>query len=245
MRRAVARGGRRGCRAAVSLDKRRGAPYCLPVAAEKNGAPARRPPDLRPEFVALGLLAEGPAHGYELFRRFKASLGGLWRISESQFYATLKRLEARGLARPADAAPTAAAPAAEAPSGGAPGPRVLSLTPEGRALFDAWLAEPTAPSSRLLHLEFLARLHFLARLSPERVAGEAAAAAEAQARALAGDIARLEAAQPAMSSADPAGLDVGALSAAFRLSQLRAALAWIGESVLPAIAAVFSGSNRA
>ncbi|MCE1196247.1 PadR family transcriptional regulator [bacterium] len=211
------------------------------MATEENGAPARRPPDLRPEFVALGLLAEGPAHGYELFRRFKVSLGGLWRISESQFYATLKRIEARGLAHSAGAAQ----------AGGANGPRVLSLTPEGRALFEAWLAEPTAPSSRLIHLEFLARLHFLARLGPEA----AASAAEAQARALAGDIARLEAAtpisstaepcasaQPAASGADPA---TGALSAAFRLSQLRAALAWIEESVLPAVAAAFSGSNRA
>lgn len=203
--------------------------------------------------MALGLLAEGPAHGYELFRRFKASLGGLWRISESQFYATLKRIEARGLAGPAgpagearaSAVPAAAAasavPADEVPRGGVPAPRVLSLSAEGRALFEAWLAEPTAPSSRLLHLEFLARLHFLARLRPEAVAS----AAEAQARALAGDIARLEAALPAMSAADRAALDIGAQSAAFRLGQLRAALAWIEESVLPAAAAAFSGSNRA
>jgi len=197
--------------------------------------------------VALGLLAEGPAHGYELFRRFKASLGGLWHISESQFYATLKRIEARGLAGPAGEARASAAPAAfavpadEVPRGGVPAPRVLSLSAEGRALFEAWLAEPTAPSSRLLHLEFLARLHFLARLRPEAVA----AAAEAQARALAGDIARLEAALPAMSAADRAALDIGAQSAAFRLGQLRAALAWIEESVLPAAAAAFSGSSRA
>ncbi len=211
------------------------------MAAEKNGAPSRRPPDLRPEFVALGLLAEGPAHGYELFRRFKASLGSLWRISESQFYATLKRIEARGLAGPAGEARASAVPADEVPRGGVPAPRVLSLSAEGRALFEAWLAEPTAPSSRLLHLEFLARLHFLARLRPEAVAS----AAEAQARALAGDIARLEAALPAMSAADRAALDIGAQSAAFRLGQLRAALAWIEESVLPAAAAAFSGSSRA
>lgn len=187
--------------------------------------------------MALGLLAEGPAHGYELFRRFKASLGGLWRISESQFYATLKRLEARGLARPAEV------PAGGTPTGAAPGPRTLSLTPEGRALFESWLAEPTAPSSRLLHLEFLARLHFLARLGP----AAAASAAEAQARALAGDIARLEAALPRSPAADRAAAapDIGALSAAFRLSQLRAALAWIEESVLPAAAAAFSESSRA
>ena len=194
--------------------------------------------------MALGLLAEGSAHGYELFRRFKTSLGGLWRISESQFYAMLKRVEARGLAGPAceaRASAAAAAPADEVPRGGVPAPRVLALSAEGSALFEAWLAEPTAPSSRLLHLEFLARLHFLARLRPEAVA----AAAEAQARALAGDIARLEAALPAMSPAGPAALDIGALSAAFRLSQLRAALAWIEESVLPAAAAAFSGSSRA
>lgn len=194
--------------------------------------------------MALGFLAEGPAHGYELFRRFKTSLGGLWRISESQFYATLKRIEARGLAGPAGPAGearAAGAPADEISRGGVPPPRVLSLSAEGRALFEAWLAEPTASSSRLLHLEFLARLHFLTRLRPEAVI----AAAEAQARALAGDIARLETVLPAMSHADRAALDIGAQSAAFRLSQLRAALAWIEGSVLPACAAAFSGSSRA
>lgn len=191
--------------------------------------------------MALGFLAEGPAHGYELFRRFKTSLGGLWRISESQFYATLKRIEARGLAGSASEARAAGAPADEISRGGVPPPRVLSLSAEGRALFEAWLAEPTASSSRLLHLEFLARLHFLTRLRPEAVI----AAAEAQARALAGDIARLETVLPAMSHADRAALDIGAQSAAFRLSQLRAALAWIEGSVLPACAAAFSGSSRA
>ena len=224
---------------AIRLTKRRAASYCEPVTDKKTRRQARRPTELRPEFVALGLLAEGPAHGYELFRRFKDSLGEVWHIGESQFYALLKRIEVRGMAIPV---------AAESGSR-AVGPRVLKLSPEGKELFDAWLREPTVSSSRLLHLEFLARLYFLARLSPR----EAADAAAAQAKVLSGDIARLDREEGSSGTRSRAGSvaenaafhAVETLSAAFRLSQLRAALAWIEESVMPAAAAAFSGSSRA
>jgi DNA-binding PadR family transcriptional regulator len=174
----------------------------------------RRSTELRPEFVALGLLAEGPAHGYELFRRFKASLDGLWHISESQFYATLKRVEKHGLV--VRSAPQKGEGASR---------RLLSLTPTGHKLFAEWITEPTVASPRLVHLEFLTRLYFARRLFPRKVP---ALVAE-QIRFLSTDLARLEQIRENGVVHD----EVDTLSADFRVSQLRAALAWLEESVAP------------
>lgn len=50
-----------------------------------------------PACVLLGLLAQQPAHGYDLHQHLTADLGHLWRISLSQTYNILNRLEAQGL----------------------------------------------------------------------------------------------------------------------------------------------------
>lgn len=178
--------------------------------------------ELRPEFVALGLLAEGNAHGYVLFRRFRASLAPLWRISESQFYATLKRLEARGLVVSAE--PTPGEGAAKRP---------LTLTPAGEALLDRWLAEPTGGGPRLVHLEFLARLHFAGRLRPD----ELPRLVEAQAASLAADLSRLGTLREAAGRGSGAPPAIHDLALAFRERQLRAAVDWIEEVVRPSLAA--------
>jgi len=64
--------------------------------------------DVRPEYVFLGFLAESPAHGYQLYQQFKKDLSGLWHISESQMYASLKRLEKRGWIAPEEKSPAGA-----------------------------------------------------------------------------------------------------------------------------------------
>lgn len=173
---------------------------------------ARRGGELRPEYVALGLLAEGPAHGYELRRRFAASLEGLWRISESQFYATLKRLEARGLIALAEPEP-----------GEGAARRLVSMTEEGRRALRDWIEEPTASSPKLLHLEFLTRLEFARRLEP----GLAPRLVRGQAEALRAELARLE----GLRAGGAARSGLGDLSLAFRERELRAALDWIEEEV--------------
>ena len=49
-------------------------------------------------FVFLALLASGPAHGYELKRRYDALFGAVWDpINVGQIYVTLGRLERDGL----------------------------------------------------------------------------------------------------------------------------------------------------
>jgi DNA-binding PadR family transcriptional regulator len=45
----------------------------------------------------LGLLAEGPASGYDLARRFQEVLGNVWPAQHPKIYAELRRLSEEGL----------------------------------------------------------------------------------------------------------------------------------------------------
>ncbi|PKL23760.1 MAG: hypothetical protein CVV47_13185 [Spirochaetae bacterium HGW-Spirochaetae-3] len=184
---------------------------------KKNGGSiSRHYSDIRPEFVPLGFLVEEPTHGYEVYRRFSDSLAGLWRISESQMYATLKRLEERGCL---DGSPPEKGTAASR--------RVLSPSAAGLEMFAAWLEGPTVCSPRILRLEFLTRLFFARRLAPDSVA----ALAESQRASVAGALERLSANRTAHGD----GFDVFDLALAFSESQLRSALEWIESSVSPAL----------
>jgi DNA-binding PadR family transcriptional regulator len=50
------------------------------------------------EVVVLGLLHDGPLHGYELLARFQARSMGSWlQIGRASVYQTLRRLESQGL----------------------------------------------------------------------------------------------------------------------------------------------------
>lgn len=205
--------------------------------------------------MALGLLAEGPAHGYELYRRFTVSLDSVWHLSESQFYTLLGRLKTRGLV-------SLSAPE----KGGGAQKYPLCLSAEGYAAFYRWLGEPTASSPRMLHLEFLARLYFASRLTPESLPEFI----QAQYDAIESNIAHIErlraqlsspktvdssgAAQSLTANTPPGTMDTPKIedspgaaaspaaefpamescSADFRCRQLRAALAWIRETVSPA-----------
>ncbi len=114
-----------------------------------------------PEFALLGFLAAGPpTHGYDLHRRLIDELGQVWHASQSQTYNILARLEARGLV-----GSTVVAQAR------LPARRLLELTPDGRAQFEAWLAAPTGASIRAMRVDFITRLYFAARLHPEMVPG--------------------------------------------------------------------------
>lgn len=45
----------------------------------------------------LGVLADGPAHGYRIKTQFEESTGGAWTLNVGQVYTTLSRLERDGL----------------------------------------------------------------------------------------------------------------------------------------------------
>jgi DNA-binding PadR family transcriptional regulator len=164
----------------------------------------------------LGFLVEEPIHGYELYRRFGETLAGLWRISESQMYATLKRLEDHGLVE--GSAPE---------KGSAASRRLLSPTATGRSLFDTWLAEPSVCNPKVLRLEFLTRLFFARRSAPGSVAGLYEAQRAVIVHALERHIANRGTPGP--------GFDVFDLALAFSESQLRSAIEWMDTSVGPLI----------
>jgi DNA-binding PadR family transcriptional regulator len=75
------------------------------------------------ELAVLGLLKEGPMHGYELKKRLTTTLGPFWAVSFGSLYPCLKRLSKTGLVRQA---------AAETLSRRR---QTYEITPEGERLF--------------------------------------------------------------------------------------------------------------
>ena len=86
--------------------------------------------------VLLGVLADGPAHGYDLKREHDARLPGAKELPYGQVYAALQRLERDGLVE-----------VAETTSEGGPERTVYAITGPGRAELAAWLetTEPAGP----------------------------------------------------------------------------------------------------
>ena len=122
-----------------------------------------------PEFPLLGLLAQQPAHGYDLQHRLALELGDVWHVSLSQTYNVLNRLEAQKKL---------------------PARRSFTLTPAGRERFEAWLYAPSRPTVRATRVEFTSRLYFARsidmdlahRLIDEQIAETSAGLARLQQR---------------------------------------------------------------
>ena len=110
---------------------------------------------LSPEFALLGLLAQGPAHGYELHQRLSHDLDQIWHLSQSQVYNILNRLEGKGYIL-----------GTVHEQQKLPAKRSFELTGRGREHFEQWLLEPSRTSVRAIRVEFSTRLYFaLARSS--------------------------------------------------------------------------------
>ena len=112
----------------------------------------------------LGLLAEGPASGYELTKRFELSLANVWSAKHSQIYPELRKMAAEGWL--------------VAGEEGSRGRKEYAITEDGRAELRRWLVE--VRPERAGRNESMLRVFFLWTLDPaEAVAyleGEAAAA---------------------------------------------------------------------
>jgi DNA-binding PadR family transcriptional regulator len=76
----------------------------------------------------LALLAEAPAHGYQLKADFEARTGGGWELNVGQVYTTLQRLVRDGLVHPEP--------------GDTDERHTYAITPAGRAALDAWYGTP-------------------------------------------------------------------------------------------------------
>ena len=115
--------------------------------------------NVSPEFALLGFLVAGPSHGYDLYQRFMADLGQVWHLSQSQAYAILKRLEARG---------DVSAQLVEQEK--LPARQMLHITEAGQRRFFDWLELQIGRTARSIRLEFLTRLYFTQRYRPKQVA---------------------------------------------------------------------------
>src|SRR5215470_6004985 len=85
---------------------------------------------LSPEMALLGLLYLESGHGYDLHRKVVTDLGHVWHLSQSQAYAILKRLEARG---------DISAQVLEQEK--LPARQMLRITAQGRKRFYDWMEE--------------------------------------------------------------------------------------------------------
>ena len=104
------------------------------------------------EYALLGSFMSGPRHGYEILQFLETGLGPAWRVSTSQLYVLLKRMDKEGLVsstlKTQDTRPSK---------------RVFSIMPPGEKRFLDWLKSPT-DHVRDLRIEFLAKLFFFHNL---------------------------------------------------------------------------------
>ena len=78
--------------------------------------------------AALGLLAEGPASGYDLLKHFEKSMANVWPATQSQLYSELNKLSAGGLI--------------EVIAIGPRGRKEYRITETGRAELVRWVISP-------------------------------------------------------------------------------------------------------
>ncbi len=100
--------------------------------------------------AALGLLAQHPASGYDLLKKFQRSMANVWPAPQSQLYGELGKLAAEGLIEVIDV--------------GARGRKEYKITEAGRAELLRWLTSPhDAPAFRSAQL---LRVFLLGELTP-------------------------------------------------------------------------------
>ncbi len=111
------------------------------------------------EFAVLGLLHEGPTHGYELRRRLNSALGPFRALSYGTLYPALRSLLDRGLI--AQTAPAETALPAASGTASSRGRIVYELTADGKERFDEMVAK--VGTDAYDDDGFDVRFHFFAR----------------------------------------------------------------------------------
>jgi PadR family transcriptional regulator, regulatory protein AphA len=111
---------------------------------------------LSPEYALLGILMSGPKHGYEMHSYFSSHMDQFWRLSMSQIYALLKRMEKKGVV-------TSKAEL----QNNKPAKKIFFITPTGKEGFLNWVYSPVN-HVRNLRIEFMAKLFFIKELKLKR-----------------------------------------------------------------------------
>jgi len=104
---------------------------------------------LSPEYVLLGMLAQKPAHGYDVHRRLSRDLNQVWHLRQSQIYNILNRLENQGDIR-----------GTILEQDKLPDRRYFELTESGIDRYEQWLMAPSRTTVRAIRVEFTTRLYF-------------------------------------------------------------------------------------
>jgi DNA-binding PadR family transcriptional regulator len=108
---------------------------------------------LSPEFLLLGLLMLSPSHGYDLHQQIERDLRYVWRLSLSQVYNVLSRLDKRGMIR-----------GEILEQEDRPDRKRYHLTPEGDQHFKTWFETPVGPSVHAVRIAFLSKLYLAEKM---------------------------------------------------------------------------------
>lgn len=115
---------------------------------------------LSPEYLLLGLLAVSPSHGYDLHGQIERDLRYVWRLSLSQVYNVLARLEERGMIE-----------GEILEQEERPDRKLFRLTAQGEQHFKTWYETPVGASVHAVRIAFLSKLYLLEGL-PQIDAGK-------------------------------------------------------------------------
>ena len=161
------------------------------------------------EYAILGLLSQGPLHGYALRRRVDTALSSFWTIATSQIYSALHSMQKSGLL------------SVEVQTQESRPPRnVYLITAKGRQKFDRWCVSPVR-HLRDMRVEFLAKLYFLRQLRDKSITS----LIDGQMRFLERLLSRVSDRRN-LQTDDPALSD---LASRFRAHQISAAIDWLTE----------------
>jgi DNA-binding PadR family transcriptional regulator len=168
---------------------------------------------LSPEYVILGLLKLQPSHGYALHQSLETELSQVWRISLSQVYNILHRLDKQGLVQESGDL-TAAQDADRVP---------FQVTEAGDAHFETWIRTPVSPSVRAIRMAFISKLYFARQLGQPNIKELVAVQRSAIVSKLEQLRARIE--------PIPKAQFVNRLGLQLRIKQLESLQSWFEESI--------------
>ena len=118
------------------------------------------------EFAVLGVLSDGPLHGYELRKRLAAVLGPFRALSYGSLYPCLRRVQGKGLIEEVDV--TAATESAAPPLSARRARVVYAITADGKEEFATWANQPGPEAWEdegfAAHLAFFSRTEARVRL---------------------------------------------------------------------------------